>query len=294
MKRYHDIVGDGGSGVLEQVVAQRGRIEDNLAGVGHVVAVGSGKGGVGKSTVTRHLAGALAAYGARVAVLDADLNGPSQAHLGGIEAARMMPIGPKVTLPRTRDGVAVFSMGSLIPASAPLAFESTARDASHTWRATREFTLLAEVLETVEWGALDVLLCDLPPGTERTVQYADFLGPRASLVLVTIPSDLALSVVARTVTALADSPNRMLGYVENMSGYYCRDCGTVKPMFTASASSPLRIPHLGSVPFDPALGVSHDDGMSHGSDAATPVRRAFADIAARLADDLALPMEATR
>jgi ATP-binding protein involved in chromosome partitioning len=219
MKHYHDIAGDGGSRVLEQVAEQRTRITDGLAGVRHLVAVGSGKGGVGKSTLTLHLAGALRARGLRIAILDADFNGPSQARMAGVQGALFVPGSHKVALPRTKNGIGVFSMGSLIPESEALEFESAALGESHTWRATREFALLGEILGAFEWGALDVLMFDLPPGAERTVQYADFLGPRTSFVLVTIPSEVSRGVVARSVAALSKGPNRLLGYVENMSGY---------------------------------------------------------------------------
>jgi Mrp family chromosome partitioning ATPase len=98
MKGYHDIVGDGGSRILEQVAEQRTRITDGLAGVRHLVAVGSGKGGVGKSTLTLHLAGALRARGLRIAILDADFNGPSQARMAGVEEALFVPGSHKVLL----------------------------------------------------------------------------------------------------------------------------------------------------------------------------------------------------
>ena len=141
MKTYHDIVGDGGSRVLEQVAEQRTRISDGLAGVRHLVAVGSGKGGVGKSTLTLHLAGALRARGLRIAILDADFNGPSQARMAGVQGALFVPGSHKVALPRTSNGIGVFSMGSLIPESEALEFQSTTQGESHTWRATREFAL---------------------------------------------------------------------------------------------------------------------------------------------------------
>ena len=99
MKRYHDIVGDGGSRVLEQVAEQRTRITDGLAGVRHLVAVGSGKGGVGKSTLTLHLAGALRARGLRIAILDADFNGPSQARMAGVQGALFVPRQPQGRAP---------------------------------------------------------------------------------------------------------------------------------------------------------------------------------------------------
>jgi ATP-binding protein involved in chromosome partitioning len=293
MKGYHDVVGDGGSRVLEQVAEQRARIADGLAGVRHLVAVGSGKGGVGKSTLTLHLAGALRARGLRIAILDADFNGPSQARMAGVQAGLFVPGSRKVSLPRSSNGIGVFSMGSVIPESEALEFESAAQGESHTWRATREFALLSEILGSFEWGDLDLLLFDLPPGAERTVQYADFLGPRTSFVLVTIPSEVSRGVVARSVAALSKGPfggaqgrsNRLLGYVENMSGYYCRDCNAVRPLF-ASAESTLAIPCLGTVPFDPELARHCDQGLPLTDLPDSPVGRALDDVARRLLDTL--------
>jgi ATP-binding protein involved in chromosome partitioning len=295
MKTYYDIAGDGGSRVLEQVAEQRARIEDGLAGVRHLVAVASGKGGVGKSTLTVHLAGALRARGLRIAILDADFNGPSQARMAGVQQAAFIPpplpkgfgaTSSRVALPRTETGIGVFSMGSVIPESEALDFESTARGESHTWRATREFALLGEILGSFDWGELDLLIFDLPPGSERTVQYADFLLPRTSFLLVTIPSEVSRGVVARSVAALAKGSRRVLGYVENMHGYYCRDCDAIKPLFMSAESSMLQIPCLGSVPFDPELARHCDLGIPFSALAETPVGRALDRIAQRLLDDL--------
>jgi ATP-binding protein involved in chromosome partitioning len=288
MKGYHDIAGDGGSRILEQVADQRARIADGLAGVRHLVAVGSGKGGVGKSTLTLHLAGALRARGLRIAILDADFNGPSQARMAGVEGALFVPGREKVALPRTANGIGVFSMGSLIPESEALDFESAAHGESHTWRATREFALLGEVLRSFEWGTLDLLMFDLPPGAERTVQYADFLGPGTSFLLVTIPSEVSRGVVARSVAALSKGHHRILGYVENMSGYYCRDCKAVKPLFVSSEASGLDIPCLGTVPFDPELARHCDRGLSFTEMRDTPVGLALDAIATRLMTNLDL------
>ena len=330
VKGYHDIVGDGGSRILEQVVEQRARMVDALAGVRHLVAIGSGKGGVGKSTLTLQLAEALRARGQRVAILDADFNGPSQARMAGVQDAVFVPGSNKVAVPRTASGIGVFSIGSLIPESQALEFDSPARGETHTWRSTREFTLLGEILTAFDWGALDVLLFDLPPGADRTVQYADFLsfpggfappdppspslaGPheprsapagrdrgapvgaaKASFVLVTIPSEVARGVVARSIAALSKGSHRVLGYIENMSGYYCRDCKAVKPLFVAGETSGLSIPCLGTVPFDPELARHCDAGLPFSSQPDTPVGSALRQIAQRLLDVLDGPKEPTR
>ena len=290
MKTYHDIVGDGGSRVLEQVAEQRARITDGLAGVRHLVAVGSGKGGVGKSTLTFHLASALRARGLRIAIVDADFNGPSQARMAGVHEAVFVPGISKVSIPKTTNGIGVFSMGSLIPESQALEFESTARGESQTWRATREFALLGEILGSFEWGNLDLLMFNLPPGAERTVQYADFLEPfggaqgkpRMSFVLVTIPSQVSRGVVGRSVAALSKRGHHLLGYVENMSGYYCRDCDAIKPLFASSESAQLGIPCLGTIPFDPELASHCDRGQPFRQLSETPVGRALDHVGQQL------------
>src|SRR5687768_1656531 len=296
MKGYYDIPGDGGSRILEQVAEQRSRITDRLAGVRHLLAVGSGKGGVGKSTLTVHLAGALRARGVRIAILDADFNGPSQARMAGVQGAVFVPppspgggaagASPRMALPHTSNGIGVFSIGSLIPESQSLEFETAAHGESHTWRATREFALLGEILRSVEWGALDLLMFDLPPGAERTVQYADFLGPRTSFLLVTIPSEVARGVVARSVAALSNGSHSVLGYVENMSGYYCRDCDAIKPLFSSADVSGLSIPCLGAIPFDPELARHCDLGLPFTELRDTPVGVALDPVAQRLITDL--------
>src|SRR4026208_1369857 len=164
MKGYRDIAGDGGSRGLEQGAEQRTRFPAGRAPFRHLVAVGPGKGGVGKSTLTLHLAGALRARGLRLALLDADFNGPSQARMAGVQGALFVPGSHKVALPRTRNGIGVFSLGAVIPESESLEFESAARGESHTWRATREFALLTEILGYFERGARDPLRCDMAPG----------------------------------------------------------------------------------------------------------------------------------
>ena len=262
MKGYYDVVEDGGSAVLEQVEAQQERVEQGLAGVRNVLAVGSGKGGVGKSTMTMQLACALRERGNSVSILDADLNGPSQARLGAVQDGILVPSESGAQVPTTRSGIGVVSMGTLYPEPRAIEFASVASGSSHTWRATREFTVLRELLAGMSWGTLDYLLVDLPPGVERIVQFAELLGETALFVLIAIPSDLARGIVARSIDALERTPNRTLGYIENMDGYYCSDCETVKPLYPAQSQVKLDLPCLGSVPFDPELAALCDRGGS--------------------------------
>lgn len=262
MKTYHDIVGDGGSDVLGQVQAQQQAISAALAGVRRIVAIASGKGGVGKSTLAQAFARALHTEGRRVALLDADVNGPCQARMAGLGRVPWIPGENGLALPRTRDGIGVLSFGNVLGADRPLEMESVAVGEEHVWRATREVATLRQLLASVDWGELDVLVFDLPPGTERTLQLASVLaelGPPVGIVLVTLPSEVSRSVVARSVAALRESSVSVLGYVENMSGYYCHGCGEVRPLFPA-AREKLDLPCLATVPFDPELAELCDRG----------------------------------
>jgi ATP-binding protein involved in chromosome partitioning len=286
MKSYHDIEGDGGSDVLQQVADHKARIIENLSAVGDVVVVGSGKGGVGKSTLTMQIASVLRAQGKEVAILDADFNGPTQARLGGLTNSLLIPSRNGVSIPKTRNGIGVVSMGTLLPESEALQLDKATVGDSHIWRATKEFTMLGQFLATVEWGRLDFLLIDLPPGTERTIQHAEFLPPSTAFVLVTIPSGLARGVVARTISGLTNTGSRLLGYIENMKGYYCAECKSVRPLFPSSGEAQFQIPSLGSVPFDPELAALCDRGESIESYPDLPSSKAVSEIANRMCQAL--------
>jgi ATP-binding protein involved in chromosome partitioning len=282
VKSYFDITGDGGSQIVAQVQAQQAAIRQAMEGVRHLVAVGSGKGGVGKSTVTAALAQALRTEGQRVAILDADFNGPCQAQLAGLTAAPWLPGEVGLCLPKSADGIGVLSFGSILEDAAPVQFDSVSEGEEFTWRATQEFTLLGQLLAGVEWGELDFLLLDLPPGTERTQHYAQFFGSRAAFILVTIPTVLAQGVVARSVTALEQEGARLLGVIENMVGYYCRQCGDLQPLFP-SADADHSVPSLGKIPFDPLFAAS---GGRDEAEADLPPRQAIGEIARNLIESL--------
>lgn len=282
MKTYHDLEGDGGSNILQQVVELKEKIASKLEPIEMALAVGSGKGGVGKSTLTMLLAQALHSQGRQVAVLDADLNGPSQARLGGLKTNIPVPGRRGLVVPKTPDGVGVVSFGTLVPESQAIDFPSIAQGDSHTWRATKEFATLAEFLAGTDWEPFDTLLFDLPPGAERTFQYAEFLGPETRFLLVTLPSGVSRGVVRRSVAALRKTPNRLLGYVENMAGYYCAACGQVRPLFPQSDEVDIGLPCLGSVPFDPELARLCDQGLSPRAQENSPAWQSVLKIAEAL------------
>jgi ATP-binding protein involved in chromosome partitioning len=253
VKRYKDIAGDGGSNIAGQVEAQQGRLKRRLEAVRAIVAIVSGKGGVGKSTLTAGLACSFALEGWKVGVLDADLNGPTQAKILGVRGRRLLIADGVVEPPTTDLGVKVMSMDLLLPTdAAPLTWDAPVQDEAHTWRGTMEANAIREFLADTNWGALDLLLLDLPPGTDRLATIAS-LAPLAGIVVVTIPSDVSQLVVRRSITAAATTRAPVLGLVENMSGLFA---GPDAAKLAADAG----IAFLGSVPFDRAVAVAGDQG----------------------------------
>jgi len=285
VKGYRDIVGDGGSNIVGQVAAQQARLAARMAPIRATVAVVSGKGGVGKSSVTANLAGALAARGLAVGVLDADLNGPSMGKMLGVrgQALRVEPDGVRPAV--SAEGIRVLSMDLLLPGDdTPVVWDAPTQAEAHTWRGTMEGTALREFLADTAWGALDVLLLDLPPGADRLPTLLDLLPGLSGAVVVTIPSGVSHLVVRRAMTLARERGARLLGLIENMAGYVCPNCGTVGPLFDGpggEATAALHgLPFLGRVPFDPRLAAAADRGrpfvLEHGD---TPTGRALTGLA---------------
>jgi ATP-binding protein involved in chromosome partitioning len=254
MRRYRDIAGDGGSDIVGQVEALQRRLRGRLAGVRYVVAVVSGKGGVGKSSLTANLAGALALDGWRIGVLDADLNGPTMAKMLGVRGHKLVMAGGAVQAPVTALGVKVMSMDLLLPSdAAPLTWEAPTQAEAHTWRGGMEANALREFLADTAWGDLDALLVDLPPGTDRLVTVTQLLPALHGTVVVTIPSDVSHLVVRKSITVAVQARAPVLGLVENMAGLF-------PGPDAAALAREAGIPFLGRVPFDPALAAAGDRG----------------------------------
>ena len=247
IRTYHELTEADRSGLGEQVGALRRRVAERLAPVRRVVAVMSGKGGVGKSFVTARLARALARAGQRVGALDADLNGPTLARL--LAAAGPLAISAGAVEPVLgTDGVRCVSMAHLLEDGKPLAFKGPESDA-FIWRGALEAAALRELLGDVAWGALDVLLVDLPPGIGRFHELADLLPGAPDVLSVTIPTVESAEAVRRALTAARDRGARLLGVIENMAG----------PQFPGDAGDTLArefaIPLLARIPFNPGDAV---------------------------------------
>ncbi|MFN2570272.1 MAG: P-loop NTPase [Gemmatimonadales bacterium] len=218
MRTYHELTDPDRSGLPQQIAAQRRRVAESLAGVRRIVAVMSGKGGVGKSYVTAHLGRALARAGRSVGILDADLNGPTIPRLLDV-----LPSTPR-TVQQDRvepvqgaDGVRCISMALLLDEGAPLMFTGPTAE-SFVWRGAMEASALREFLGDVHWGSLDVLLLDLPPGMQRYIELCDLLGNAPAVLTVTIPTPESRDAVRRAMRAAVERGSQLIGIVENMVG----------------------------------------------------------------------------
>jgi ATP-binding protein involved in chromosome partitioning len=244
MRTYHELQDPDRSGLAQQIAAQRQRVAERLAGVRRIVAVMSGKGGVGKSYVTAHLARALARARKPVGVLDADLNGPTIPGLLGVSGARLRAQGAHVEPAVGTDGVRSVSMGQVLEEGAPLSFKGPAAE-SFVWRGAMEASALRELLGDVAWGELDYLLLDLPPGIQRYLELCDILGHPPAVLTVTIPTPESRDAVRRAMRAATDRGSELLGIVENMVG------GELKGTAGDELAEEFGVPVLARIPWHP-------------------------------------------
>ncbi len=247
-RTYHDLTEPDRSGLGAQIGAQRRRVADRLAAVARVVAVMSGKGGVGKSFVTAHLARALARMGRAVGVLDADLNGPTAPQLLRLPVASCTLQDGAIEPAVSPEGVRCFSMALLLEDGHPLAFRGPEAE-SFVWRGTLEASALREFLADVAWGRLDVLLVDLPPGMQRLAELAQLLPAPPAVLTVTIPTPESRDAVRRAMHAARDCGSELLGILENMAG------GEFAGSAGAELATEFAVPMLARVPFHPSAGV---------------------------------------
>ena len=245
-----------------------------LKHVKHKVAVISGKGGVGKSTVTVNLAAAFALNGKHVGILDADIHGPSVPRLLGLTGQRVK-VGPPGAFPVTGPlGLKVVSIDFFLPE------EQTPT----IWRGPLKMSAIRQFLSDVVWGELDVMFIDLPPGTgDEPLSIAQLLPNIDGVVIVTMPSELSRAVVKKAITFARMVGMPIIGIVENMSGYVCPSCGEKIDIFQAGGGKKMAeetgVPFLGSIPIDPKVGVDSDKGspfvVEHANSAAA---KAFVEI----------------
>ena len=230
--------------------------EKRIPGVKNVIAVGSGKGGVGKSTVAVNLALALQKEGAKTGLLDADIYGPSIPIMCGVKGGEKPRLaeGNRI-MPLIRFGLPLMSMGFLISSGEAI-----------IWRGPMLGKMLQQFLEQVEWGNLDYLIVDLPPGTGDVQLSLSQLIPLSVAVAVTTPQDVALADVARALKMFEMVKVPVLGVIENMSSFVCPHCHKSAPIFGGEGAVPgknyknLNLPLLGSLPLELATRLSGDEG----------------------------------
>lgn len=223
-----------------------------LPGVKNIIAVASGKGGVGKSTTSANLALALAAEGAEVGLLDADIYGPSQPLIMGVAGQQPETDGQHI-LPLRNYGVKVMSIGSMIDPEQPM-----------VWRGPMVTQALTQLLNDTEWGELDYLIIDLPPGTGDIQLTLSQKVPVTGAVIVTTPQDIALLDARKGLKMFEKVGVPILGIVENMSMHVCSNCGHVEPIFgeggAAKMCADYGVELLGQLPLDLSIRVGADGG----------------------------------
>lgn len=223
-----------------------------LPGVRHIVAVASGKGGVGKSTTSANFALALASLGLKIGLLDADIFGPSVPKLFGLSGRRPEMRDQKL-VPIAVDGIRVMSIGFLVEEDAPM-----------IWRGPMVMSAVTQLLRDVDWGDLDILVVDMPPGTGDTQLTLAQQVPLAGAVIVSTPQDLALIDARRGVAMFQKVDVPILGVVENMSYFVCPSCGTRHDVFAhggaRAEAEKLGVPFLGEVPLTMAIREGSDGG----------------------------------
>lgn len=224
-----------------------------VPGVKHIIAVASGKGGVGKSTTSVNLALALQANGLKVGVLDADIYGPSMPRLLGI-TGRPQPVHGNILKPMEGYGLKVMSMGFLVDEDTPM-----------IWRGPMVMSALSQMLKEVAWGELDVLVVDMPPGTGDAQLTMAQQVPLSGAVIVSTPQDLALIDARKGLNMFRQVDVPVLGIVENMSYFLCPSCGERSTIFghggARTEAERLGVPFLGEVPLHMEIREKSDSGQ---------------------------------
>jgi ATP-binding protein involved in chromosome partitioning len=269
-----------------------GPTADLIPGVRNTIAVASGKGGVGKTTVAVNLAVSLARDGARVGLLDADITGPNVPLMMGTDGAHVTGAGGRVN-PVTSHGVQMMSIQYFLTGDAPV-----------IWRGPLIHSAIQQFLRDVEWGELDYLVIDLPPGTGDAALSLSQLIPLSGAVVVTTPQEVSLMDARKAIAMFTKVNVRTLGVIENMSAFICPDCGHEHDIFGSGGGDKiareLGLEVLGRIPLEPAVRTGGDSGVpitseqhpaSDGSAAAAALREVARVVAGKVSV-LAAPLAA--
>jgi Mrp family chromosome partitioning ATPase len=253
------------------------KLKDRLSRIRRKIIVMSGKGGVGKSTVAVNLAMSAMLSGQRVGLLDVDLHGPSVPTMLGLEGQRLMG-GEEGMLPVEIGGLKVLSVGFLLSSS----------DDPVIWRGPMKIGVIRQFIEDVDWGDLDLLVIDVPPGTgDEPLTVFQLIPELDGAVIVTTPQKVAAVDVRKSINFCKELGMTVLGVIENMSGFACPKCGEVTPILREGGgkrmAGDMGVPFLGSIPIDPLIAASGDEGKAFiESTTSSPAAGAFREIVREL------------
>ena len=268
--------------MTSNVTQGRSQVRENyIPQVKNTIAVSSGKGGVGKTTVSVNLAVALAQSGASVGLLDADIYGPNVPLMMGVKHAQEGTEENKIK-PAERYGVKIMSIGFFVPDDQPI-----------VWRGPMIHGAIQQFLRDVEWGALDYLIVDLPPGTGDAQLSIAQLVPMTGAVIVTTPQEVALLDARKGLEMFRKVNVPLLGIVENMSYFVCPHCSKTTEIFSRGggekAAEKLDVPFLGAVPIDPQIRQGGDEGRPIViANPDSPQAKAFVAIAGKVAQQISV------
>ncbi|NIA13223.1 MAG: P-loop NTPase [Nitrospiraceae bacterium] len=260
-----------------QQFKDRQALQKRMCRVKHKILVLSGKGGVGKSTVAVNLAISLALSGKRVGLMDADVHGPSVPRMLGVEG-HPVEIVDNAIIPVRAGSISVMSVGFLL----------RDQDDAVIWRGPMKAGVIQQFLKDVEWGDLDCLVIDSPPGTgDEPLSVCQFLENPDGAVIVTTPQAVATSDVRKSLNFCRQLQLPVLGVIENMSGFVCPKCGEVTQIFQSGGgetmAEEMHVPFLGRIPIDPLVGIACDDGAPYVKrHPESEIAKSFAGIGARL------------
>jgi ATP-binding protein involved in chromosome partitioning len=260
---------------------QEQRLKMKMSKIKHKIAIISGKGGVGKSTVTVNLAASFALQGHtdKVGILDADIHGPCVPKMLGLKGHKLIGGPGGMLFPVTgKQGIKVVSMDFLLPND----------EAPVIWRGPLKMRIIQQFLADIVWGDLDFLFVDLPPGTgDEPLSVIQLIPDIDGVVIVTMPSEVSQAVVKKAITFAKQLGVPVIGIIENMSGFVCPECGATLDIFKAGGgkkvAEALSIPYLGKIPIDPAICVDSDSGTPFvAGNKASPAIKAFAEIVIKI------------
>lgn len=237
-------------------IEEETRLQDALGKIKHIIIVMSGKGGVGKSTVSSNLATELSNRGYQVGIMDVDITGPNIAKMFGVEDEKLHVLDERLIPVTVPPSLKLMSMAFLLPD----------KDSPIMWRGPVKMGAIKQFIEDVNWGDLDYLVVDMPPGTGDEALSVVQLMPKADgMVIVTTPQDVALLDSRKSLRFGAETHIPIIGIVENMSGFVCPHCGEVTDIFKSgggeAAAKELNVQFLGKVPIEPGVVDAGDSGM---------------------------------